>query len=1275
MIVVVNKLDNEDDDDPLPFNPRRALSGPDDISQNFRRSTSLGQVASIPRRKISFHVPVEYETKSGRVVSLALSQSPVQSSDVSPMKGNDFSGRRQRLNQVAARLDGIFDDIRPLRNSESPRAGVSSRRGLRHSNSSESGSLDGFIVIDDSDSDADPSVKPRKKQESWADFLTDNPETELSNASRSPTKSRDRLKPDSRSFADILTLLGKVEDKNDHETLYPPRLQPGYTIQPGLQSHTESDALRLAIPSFYQSRRYDELFLSDFTIYRQPQFSGRGFGGQLESLYLLSVYPSQSSRKKKIDLMIDGSITHDNQTYHFEAAEIESIVINGLDDPSSSSTTILIRTLVSNAKHVQYCLATSQPLYETHFQSFVWIADLAKHVLRFMADASERQRDINLESFAESFYDFIQNLQLSSLSEEIGKWHQECDHVLDFRRHIIRYGGFLYSHACEVSDPRNSIYPDLLEHSLWRKIGQEKTNDPKLDLRNELTSVTRFIGDTFLQTFPSWGPAGFNLLETVVMIETVVRARRKRCDDLQLSCREEVDGDSKADSALQAAVQAGRFPVRFSPQQVLNTAIIVKHQGQHRYAFVKGIVEGTSSVTVIWLCRPKETICGSADDGTFYPVGNELFFSDECCCGRVRASSILASFEIQVFAHQGRTTESFFVRQLYECEAQVFRTLDRPKIWQNCMACKPTPLSPEGVKHGGNCDSMPKLRALSLFSGCGLLDYGLESTGPFETTVAIEIDQTAILSHKANQSRGSNTSCTYYPSSTNACLVDIAQGSKEYNRFNCVVAGCPCQGFSLRNQNRESKNAHRNCSMLANTLSYVDLFRPEYVLIENVTNMDRRQPGSANACAQAICCLVAMGYQVRKIVLSGGDFGGATKRTRLFIVAASSGMKLPEEPSVEQAVAFRNTAFDAIHDLDAIPNDTVVNIKMPDHVPYERFPNDFDAKISLRGIVKRVPTTGPKRNLFGAFDNGLLTARQTKWFKNLTQEKQNRGSNALQRVNPEGLFPTITRYMVPLDSRGGDSLHPFQHRVVTVEELRKAQGLPDDFLLIGSTQDTTSQIGNGVVWQVAQALGKTFGQAWAASQAEVSEDDTDHGRPSATWEQRASPVKVSMPAKVADITPLMSQTRITPWSDRKGPWIPKLQQTTIRDSNPSTPPPFMKSRTPKFRDSSDPVTPLPVFSKNRHSSGKKVTQSSDSKDTPTRLSQTHRLGSLGNTTTPTHTSTRVVDLRSPTFPQRTSTPRTQIAISNDGGGDSDDEIMFMGLQTISSSRPRKRLKR
>lgn len=100
--------------------------------------------------------------------------------------------------------------------------------------------------------------------------------------------------------------------------------------------------------------------------------------------------------------------------------------------------------------------------------------------------------------------------------------------------------------------------------------------------------------------------------------------------------------------------------------------------------------------------------------------------------------------------------------------------------------------------------------------------------------------------------------------------------------------------------NTMSNQSMINASKVASVASYVDFYRPCYVLLENVVTMttpcgrDKKE----NVFSQLLCTLVGMGYQVQQYNLDAWSFGSAQSRPRLFIAATAPGLIPMRHPSL-----------------------------------------------------------------------------------------------------------------------------------------------------------------------------------------------------------------------------------------------------------------------------------------------------------------------------------------------------------------------------------------
>jgi len=190
---------------------------------------------------------------------------------------------------------------------------------------------------------------------------------------------------------------------------------------------------------------------------------------------------------------------------------------------------------------------------------------------------------------------------------------------------------------------------------------------------------------------------------------------------------------------------------------------------------------------------------------------------------------------------------------------------------------------------------------LDLFCGSGSFGRGIEQGQVAKSKWAVDIDKFAIHTTRANHS--DNTS--FYWGSAVDYFKQAVCGSKSQliapqHDVGMIVAGSPCQGFSLLQPDKESVRSRRNASMVALVMAYIDFYRPKYALLENVFGMMRKlgPDKSEDVFAQIVCTLVGIGYQVRYYLVDAFSHGSPQFRTRIFISIAAAGLTPIEMPPI-----------------------------------------------------------------------------------------------------------------------------------------------------------------------------------------------------------------------------------------------------------------------------------------------------------------------------------------------------------------------------------------
>ncbi|KZV85537.1 S-adenosyl-L-methionine-dependent methyltransferase [Exidia glandulosa HHB12029] len=214
-------------------------------------------------------------------------------------------------------------------------------------------------------------------------------------------------------------------------------------------------------------------------------------------------------------------------------------------------------------------------------------------------------------------------------------------------------------------------------------------------------------------------------------------------------------------------------------------------------------------------------------------------------------------------------------------------------------------------KQGGN----RPLRGIDLFAGCGGMGTAFKAAG-IDPDWAVERNASAALTLR-----------TMHPNSVvieddiNNVVRDVVQGNntempeREAN-IDVIFGGPPCQGFSKLNHSRDN-NDTRNLLFLP-MLSLVEIYRPNYVVLENVGGMldttveiEREGKKTIIECATVkliMRCLAALRYQIRVHYVQAGAYGVPQSRHRLIFIASRCGIPLAFLPPPTHSFGGRTAA-------------------------------------------------------------------------------------------------------------------------------------------------------------------------------------------------------------------------------------------------------------------------------------------------------------------------------------------------------------------------------
>jgi DNA (cytosine-5)-methyltransferase 1 len=333
-----------------------------------------------------------------------------------------------------------------------------------------------------------------------------------------------------------------------------------------------------------------------------------------------------------------------------------------------------------------------------------------------------------------------------------------------------------------------------------------------------------------------------------------------------------------------------------------------------------------------------------------------------------------------------------------------------------------------------------KHKLISLFSGGGGLDLGLEAAG-FETIFATDIDAHSCITLQRGKDTAMETRLPFLQSAV-VQQADILQLSPSEimrtagvrpGEVELLAGGPPCQAFSVFGR-RKGINDPRGM-LFHEYLRILAEIQPQAFIFENVFGLLTIHNGETfkelcerlKAPGNGIC------YELSVFRLNAADYGVPQYRDRVFIIGSRKGKKLGVIPPICSATAGESglprhrTVTDAFSGLPPLGKD------LPNHTS-----RDHSERIIQRYSGLKFGERDPKTRI--------------------------------NKLHPKKPSYTI---IVGSDKGGGKGhVHPFEPREVSPRESARIQTFPDWWAFSGTSRHPIRQVGNAVPPVMAAMIGR-----------------------------------------------------------------------------------------------------------------------------------------------------------------------------------------------------------
>ncbi len=330
--------------------------------------------------------------------------------------------------------------------------------------------------------------------------------------------------------------------------------------------------------------------------------------------------------------------------------------------------------------------------------------------------------------------------------------------------------------------------------------------------------------------------------------------------------------------------------------------------------------------------------------------------------------------------------------------------------------------------------------AISLFSGAGGLDLGVEAAG-YRVAAAVEHDTDAALTMEKNFHQLVSPVIRKDILDTPTREILHQAGLRPGQRPDLLVGGPPCTPFSKSGFWLEWKRAGLDpgASLLQAYTRVLAEAKPRAFILENVYALTYNNKASRPAYERLLREVADGGYSFHAKVLNAADYGVPQVRPRLFIVGVPKGSRLPELPEPSHTGMWEKrasgggstphiTVGQALADLNCEPEPGEVHRGQYAHLLQDIPPGD--------NYLYYTAERGHPQPLFN-------------W--------RSRYWSFLLKLDPQRPSPTI-------QAQPGPNVGPFhwENRRLRVGEIKRLFTFPDEFELVGSRASIQAQLGNAV---------------------------------------------------------------------------------------------------------------------------------------------------------------------------------------------------------------------
>lgn len=354
--------------------------------------------------------------------------------------------------------------------------------------------------------------------------------------------------------------------------------------------------------------------------------------------------------------------------------------------------------------------------------------------------------------------------------------------------------------------------------------------------------------------------------------------------------------------------------------------------------------------------------------------------------------------------------------------------------------------------HERRTDDIPDIVALSFFSGAMGLDIGMKNGG-IHALLACEFNKYCRMTINKNEpDMALIGDINNYETEDILRLAKIPKG----RQVDVIFGGPPCQAFSTAGARRALDDERGN--VFLRYIEVIEKIRPRYVVIENVRGLlsapypykNIEKPIKGGALCIIMDRLKEAGYTISFELYNAANFGAPQIRERVVMIGKLGAVeKMPYlSPTHSENGEYGLPKWRTLGEV-------AKGKKIKEH-HYIEFP---EKRLKYYRMLKE-----------GQYWKDLPKDMQEEAMGSKLQLGGGK-TGFYRRLNFSRPSPTlVTNPTMPAT----DLCHPTEDRPLSVEEYRKIQEFPDDWVICGPILEQYKQIGNAVPTKLGEAIAKTI---------------------------------------------------------------------------------------------------------------------------------------------------------------------------------------------------------